>query len=480
LTRSATDKLDNTATVTAPTGVTDPNTANNSATDSDTIIATAELSVTTTDSPDPVPVGGTLTYAITVNNGGPSSAMNVTLADTLPASVTFGSATPSQGSCTQSGSTVTCNLGSIADGGLATVTITVTPNATGTISNTATVSANESDPNGANNTATVTTTVNKADTTTTITSDSPDPSVVGQPYTVSFTVAAQSPGSGTPVGSVTISDGTGATCSGTLSGGMGSCQLTSTTAGAKTLTATYGGDSNVNGSSGTAALHVNKANTTTTVTSSQNPSTYGQPVTFTATVTAIAPGGDTPKGTATFYDGATVLDTGTLNSLGQATFTTSTLFIGVHSIAATYNGNSNYNSSASPPLLHTVVEPPSTESAKVTGGGSIPLTTGDSGTFGLAGTISSAGVPSGNVEYQDHDTGMNVKATRITSVVVTGTHAQVFGKATINGSGSFDFVVDVDDIAESGVNVDTFSIKLSNGYVAGPRVLNNGNIQVHK
>jgi titin len=574
LSRSATGTLDNTATVTPPAGVNDPNNANNSATDSDTITATSDLSLTKTGSPNPVTVGGTLTYTITVNNSGPSTATNVTLTDTLPASVTFASATPSQGSCTQSGGTVTCNLGSIADGGSAIVTITVTPNAAGTITNTATVSASESDPNSANNTATATTTVNKADTTTTVTSTqnpssygqsvtftatvsssggtpsgtvqfydngsplggpqtlsggsasvttsslsvgshtitaqysgdanfngstgtltqvvnkanttttitsaNPNPSVVGQPYTVSFTVAAQSPGSGTPTGTVTVSDGTGATCSGTLSGGSGSCQLTSTTAGAKTLTATYGGDSNFNSSSGTAAHQVNKADTTTSLTSSQNLSTYGQPVTFTATVTAVAPGGGTPTGTVTFKDGTTVLGTGTLNSSGQATFTTSSLFIGVHSITATYNGDANYNGSTSPPLIQTIVAPPSTEDVKVTGGGSISLTTGGSGTFGLVGKVSSADVPSGNVQYQDHDTGMNVNATTITSVVVTGTHAQMFGKATINGSGSYDFVVDVDDIAEPGINVDTFSIKLSNGYAAGPATLSGGNIQVHQ
>jgi len=94
--------------------------------------------------------------------------------------------------------------------------------------------------------------------------------------------------------------------------------------------------------------------------------------------------------------------------------------------------------------------------------------------------VDSKDQPSGNVEYEDHDTGMNVNATTITSVVVTGTHGQIFGKATINGSGSFDFVVDVDDIAEPGINVDTFSIKLSNGYIAGPRILSSGNVQVHQ
>src|SRR5262249_56737197 len=96
-------------------------------------------------------------------------------------------------------------------------------------------------------------TVNKADTTTTITSDTPDPSKVGQAYTVSFTVTVNPPGAGTPTGTVTVSDGTGGTCSASVA--AGSCSLTSTTAGAKTLTAVYGGDGNFNGSTSAGELH---------------------------------------------------------------------------------------------------------------------------------------------------------------------------------------------------------------------------------
>src|SRR3989475_1187726 len=84
----------------------------------------------------------------------------------------------------------------------------------------------------------------KDNTTTTITSDSPDPSVVGQPYTVSWTVTVAHLGSGTPTGTVSVNDGTGASCSAAVA--TGGCSLTSTTAGAKTLTATYGGGSDFN------------------------------------------------------------------------------------------------------------------------------------------------------------------------------------------------------------------------------------------
>ncbi|HKQ06351.1 MAG TPA: HYR domain-containing protein [Blastocatellia bacterium] len=123
----------------------------------------------------------------------------------------------------------------------------------------------------------------------------------------------------------------------------------------------------------------------------------------------------------------------------------------------------------------TVVPPPSTAGAKVTGGGSILA--GGKATFGLTAMASSPTTAQGNVTYQDHATGMTVKSTAITAVVVAGTHARIFGKATINGAGLFDFVVDVDDIGEPGTS-DTFAIQISNGYAAGG-LLTGGNIQLH-
>ena len=74
---------------------------------------------------------------------------------------------------------------------------------------------------------------------------------------------------------------------------------------------------------------------------------------------------------------------------------------------------------------------------------------------------------------------MNLKSTLITAVLVTATHAQIIGKATINGAGSFDFAIDVDDLGEPGANVDKFGIQVSNGY-ARSGTLSGGNIQVHK
>jgi uncharacterized repeat protein (TIGR01451 family) len=189
----------------------DPTTANNADTATTRVAnpaPSANLSITKTDSPDPVTVENNLTYTITVKNSGPSTATGVTLTDTLPSNVAFVSATASQGSCTQSGRTVTCDLGSLIDPATpvcpdcAIVTIVVRPTSVGTITNTAIVTANENDPNTADNVATATTTVTQpalpADLSVTI-SASPDPVAVGEIVSYTITVTNNGPGSATNV-----------------------------------------------------------------------------------------------------------------------------------------------------------------------------------------------------------------------------------------------------------------------------------------
>jgi uncharacterized repeat protein (TIGR01451 family) len=121
----------------------------------------ADLGITKSDSPDPATVGQNLTYTLTASNGGPAPASNVRVEDTLPENATFVSATPSAGSCVRHGRTVKCNLGTLASGASATVTIVVKPNEAVATTNTAFVTSDAPDPNGANNSATATTTVNQ-------------------------------------------------------------------------------------------------------------------------------------------------------------------------------------------------------------------------------------------------------------------------------------------------------------------------------
>jgi hypothetical protein len=111
----------------------------------------------------------------------------------------------------------------------------------------------------------------------------------------------------------------------------------------------------------------NKTNTTTVVTSSasNNTSVYGQSVTFTAAVSSVVVGSGTPSGTVTFTDGSTTLGTGTLQLVGgqdQATFSTSALAAGTHTITATYSGDPLFNTSTGT-LTQTVTPRPLTVTA---------------------------------------------------------------------------------------------------------------------
>jgi uncharacterized repeat protein (TIGR01451 family) len=112
----------------------------------------ADLSLTKTASPNPGQSGLNLSYRITATNNGPATATNVTVADTLPNGVAFVSTTTTQGNCNGS-VTVNCNLGSLAVGGSAMVTIVAVPSTTGQITNSATVIGSEIDFDLTNNTA---------------------------------------------------------------------------------------------------------------------------------------------------------------------------------------------------------------------------------------------------------------------------------------------------------------------------------------
>jgi len=110
-----------------------------------TVNPAALLAAGMVHAPDPVFGGNYLTYQITVTNEGPDTASGVVITDTLPATVTFSSATVSQGSATNAGGTVICSLGSLSNGATASATIRVIAGAAGTIVNTATVSSTSAD-----------------------------------------------------------------------------------------------------------------------------------------------------------------------------------------------------------------------------------------------------------------------------------------------------------------------------------------------
>ena len=144
----------------------DPNPANNSYSLTLQIQPpTADLAVTKTGSPDPVVAGQKETYTITVTNNGPLSATGVVAQDAWSAAsgikggIAFKSVSTTQGACAQSVAGISCDLGSLASGATATITLVLQPRSKGTLSDTATVSGNEVDPNSSNNSATLLTTV---------------------------------------------------------------------------------------------------------------------------------------------------------------------------------------------------------------------------------------------------------------------------------------------------------------------------------
>ncbi|MGH7193586.1 MAG: DUF11 domain-containing protein, partial [Candidatus Saccharimonadales bacterium] len=122
----------------------------------------ADVSIVKTASPEPVDQGTNLTYTLRVTNNGPAIADNVTVSDPLPTEVTFTSVSTTQGTCNQSAGTVSCSLGSLSVGSQVTIIINVsasTFSSTTFATNTATVTLSTGDPNSANNTSSVTSTI---------------------------------------------------------------------------------------------------------------------------------------------------------------------------------------------------------------------------------------------------------------------------------------------------------------------------------
>jgi hypothetical protein len=296
-------------------------------------------------------------------------------------------------------------------------------------------------------------TVNQGAATTSV-SSSLNPAVFGQ--SVTFRVSVQAT-SGTPTGTVTLMDGS--TSLGTTSLGGGTAQFTigGLSLGSHSITATYGGDANFAGSTSSVLTEVmSQAATTTSLSSSVNPSSYGQAVTFTASV--LPSSGGSPSGLVRFLDGTVQIGSASLSG-GIATFTTSAtaLNAGSHSITASYSGDTNFTGSNSSPFSQTVnsVATTTTLASNLN-----PSVVGQNVTFTATVSSSVSGAQSGTVNfYVDGTTPVQSSsvsgntATFSTSSLSAGNHtisgAFVSSNLNFTGSSSTTLTQSVEDFSIS-------------------------------
>jgi len=265
-------------------------------------------------------------------------------------------------------------------------------------------------------------------------SSSQNPSTYGGPVNFTATVTSLA---GTPPDGETVTFMKDTTVLGTttLSGGSASFVTGSLPAGASWIKAVYGGDSYfLDSASKWLKQAVGKAPTTTALSSSQNPSNFGQLVTFVATVLASV---GSPTGSVTFNNGTTAPATVPLSS-GTAWYTTIKLAVGTEPITAVYNGNSSFTTSTSNVLSQTVNQ---ANTATTLVSSLNPSNVGQSVTFTASVTPQFAFEPTGPVTFYDGTTKMGAgylsedAAKFTTSRLTSGTHSIT---ATYNGNAEFD------------------------------------------
>ena len=296
---------------------------------------------------------------------------------------------------------------------------------------------------------TVTLNVGKSATATVVVSGS-NPSVFGEPVTFSANVAAVLPGVGVPTGSVQfvvngIASGAPVALDG--SGNASSAPIVPEFLGANSVDAVYSGDGDFVTSTGSVVQTLNQGSTSSQVSSAPNPSLFGESVTITATVAAVAPASGIPSGNVTFLDGGVPIGTAALAS-GSASMTTATLAVGSHSLSVAYAGDFTFSASTSA----------TTDQVVNTAGTATVLTSSPNPSiFSNPVTLNAAvsavapatGIPAGSVEFLDGTTSLGVvpvdaagNATLNVSTLTGGCHslsanftsadANVFGNSISN------------------------------------------------
>jgi large repetitive protein len=311
--------------------------------------------------------------------------------------------------------------------------------------------------------------VDQDPTTTATPTSTVNPSVYGQSVTYSTTVTPNAPGSGTPTGDVsfveTVGGNTTAMCGLsplTISGAASCTSSILPPTGTASIHAEYLGDTNYYPSTSNGLVQfVDQSSTSTGLSSNLNNSGFGQPVTFTATVSPTAPGGGIPAGPVAFSaDGNTLTGCSSvaLNGSGQATCTTSSLSVADHTVTAASGGDANYLSSSG--SLSQTVDEQATSTGEVSSvptsltGQSVAITANVSytGSVTPTGTVTFTITPSSGLAPQCSG-GNTVTLTGSASAICTlmlssvgapyAIHAEYNGDANYDASSSTDLTQNV-------------------------------------
>ena len=343
------------------------------------------------------------TTSLGSNTGSPAVGQQVTYTATVaPVSGVTGTPTGTVTFSGDSGVLCTTSLdGDSAD----QATCTTSYGAPGSDSVTATY--NGSSGYTASTSGSVSETISKDQTATSLGFTPPDP-VVGEQVTFTAAVSAQSPGAGTPTGMVTVSGDSGVLCSAALdeeSTDQASCTATYQSVQSDSVTATYAGDSNDEGSASSppTPVSVSEASTTTSLSTSDASPVVGETVTYTAVVAASLPGAGTPTGSVAFTSTSSgMLCTSTLDqsSTDEATCTTLYEAPGSDSVTAEYESDGNFASSSSAAQTETI-----SMAATTTGISATPTSpvVGQPVTYTATVTVQSpgSGTPTGSVAFTD-------------------------------------------------------------------------------
>ena len=290
-------------------------------------------------------------------------------------------------------------------------------------------------------------TISAANTSVTVTPASPSV-VSGQNITFTAKISNTSATNEKPTGSVIFEDngvqfGSTITLPAEAAGNSVSVTSAATSftvaGGVNTITAVYtNSDGNFNSSMGSATPFTagQASSTTSDVTSSVASQPYGQTVTFSATISAVAPGTGVPTGTVNFLESTTTLGSGTVSGTGLATFSIASLTAGTHIITASYGGDTEFktsNDTGSASKLQQEVTQAGTALSSVTSSLTSPYTFGQANTYTATVSVTSGlggGTLTGTVTFKDGGVnlgsgtvGAGGVATFSTASLIVGTHS---------------------------------------------------------